>query len=212
MNQPLTFQLFFLGIFAVANNIKSLGKFLEISEGLSRAEKLKLCHIATVASLAIMLLAAFCGGPILRFFEISLDSFKVAGGLVLIIMSIEMILARKATNGAENPHKAASYSMVISSAIIPIAVPLTTGAGTFSTIIIFVDAIGDNWHLYYQLLGAIFLQAITIYLIFRYSQILIRIMGHIGLEVLIRLVGLLTLTLGIQFVTVGLKSIFPGWI
>lgn len=211
VHQSLTFQLFFLGIFAVANNLKSLGKFLQISEGLSRPEELKLCRIATLASLVIMLTALFYGGEVLHFFGISLDSFRVAGGFILIIMSMGMILGYKTINGEDSNHKGLGYSKIISSAIIPIAIPLTTGAGTFSTIIIFVDAIGNNWGLYYQLFGAIILQTIIIYLVFHYSQALLKIMGHTGIEVLIRLVGLLTLTLGIQFVTTGLKSIFPGW-
>lgn len=208
MNHELSFQLFFLGIFAVANNFKSLGQFLQVSEGLSRSEQLKLCRIATLTSLIIMLIALFFGEAVLRFFGISLDSFRIAGGLILAILGIDMILAHKREEPSRNP---ANYSAVISSAIIPIAVPLTTGAGTFSTIIIFSDAIGRNWSLYYQLLGAIFLQAIIIYLVFHYSQSLLKFMGHTGMEVLIRLVGILTLTLGIQFITLGLKTIFPGW-
>ena len=213
MHQSLTFQLLFLGIFAVSNNLKSLGQFLEISEGLSRTEKLKLCRIATLTSLVIMLIALFFGEAVLQFFGISLDSFRVAGGLILAMISIGMILGHKttATNDDESHKKIAKYSQVISQAIIPIAIPLTTGAGTFSTIIIFSNSIGDNRSLYYQLLSAILLQTVVIYLVFHYSQDLLKIMGHVGMEVLIRLVGILTLSLGIQFIAMGLKSIFPGW-
>lgn len=211
MHQTLTFQLFFLGIFAVANNLKSLGKFLEISYGLSRIEEIKLCWIATLSSLAIMLVALFYGEDVLSFFGISLDSFRVAGGVILTITGMDMILGNKITTSDANTKKTAIYSKVISTAIIPIAIPLTTGPGTFSTIILFADAVDGNWSLYYQLLGAIFLQAAIIYLVFHYSQGLLKILGHTGMEVLIRLVGLLTLTLGIQFITIGLKSIFPGW-
>ncbi len=211
MHPVLTFQLLFLSIFAVANNLKSLGQFLEISEGLSRKEELKLSWIATLASLAIMLIALFCGKAVLGFFGISLDSFRVAGGIVLVIMSMDMVLGRKVNGDEQHPRKN-KYSRVISSAIIPIAMPLTTGAGTFSTIIILVDETRGNWNLYYQLVGAIFLQAVIIYLVFHYSRFLLKILGHVGMEVLIRFVGLITLTLGIQFITIGLKSVFPGWL
>ncbi|MCC2624270.1 MAG: antibiotic resistance protein MarC [Burkholderiales bacterium] len=211
MHPVLTFQLLFLSIFAVANNLKSLGKFLEITEGLSRKEELKICWIATLASLAIMLVALFCGEAVLRFFGISLNSFRIAGGIVLVIMSVGMVLGQKINGDGEHP-KTNKYSMVISSAIIPIAMPLTTGAGTFSTIIILVDEIRGNWNLYYQLLGAVLLQTAIIYLVFHYSRFLLKILGHVGMEVLIRFVGLITLTLGIQFITIGLRSVFPGWL
>ena len=211
MHPKLTFQLFFLGIFAVANNLKSLGQFLQICNGLNRAEQLKLCLIATLASLVIMLVALFFGTQVLHFFSISLDSFRIAGGLVLTILGIDMVLARSHSNGNEVLANSNKYSTVISSAIIPVAIPLTTGAGTFSTIIIFADAVGNNWYLYGQLLSAICLQAVVIYLVFHFSQLLLKIMGHTGMDVLIRLVGILTLTLGIQFVTLGLRATFPGW-
>lgn len=209
MSSALSFQLFFLGIFAVANNFKSLGKFLEISEGLTRSEQLRLCRVSTLAALIIMLVALFVGEAVLHFFGLSLDSFRVAGGLVLAIMGVEMTLARK----HEDPsHSQANYSSVISTAIIPVVLPLTTGAGTFSTIIIFSDAIGHDWQLYYKLIGAILLQAFTIYIVFHFSATLVKILGKIGMDVLIRLVGLLTLTLGLQFITLGLGAIFPGWL
>src|SRR3989338_6454060 len=103
MHHELSFQLFFLGIFAVANNLKSLGQFLDISNGLSRTEQLKLCRTSTLASFAIMLIALFFGQAVLHFFGISLDSFSIAGGLLLGILGIDMILAQKHGNGSTTP-------------------------------------------------------------------------------------------------------------
>ena len=211
MYRELSFQLMFVAIFAVANNFKSLGKFIEITNGLNRHEQFKLSLSATLASLSVMLIALLFGESLLRFLSLSLDSFRVAGGIILAILGIDMIHARKTVDENELNNIPHNYSLVISSAIIPVAIPLTTGAGTFSTIIILVDAVGNNWGLYAQLVGAIFLQTGFIFVIFRYSDNILRVLGRTGMSVLIRIVGLFTLTLGVQFITTGLKAIFPGW-
>jgi multiple antibiotic resistance protein len=212
MPHNLSFQLMLVGIFAVANNFKSLGKFLQLTQGLSRKKQLQLSSRASLASLCIMMVALFCGDSVLRFFGVSLDSFRIAGGLILAILGIDMIHAKRNSDDDELIPSSANhhYSTIISTAIIPIAIPLTTGAGTFSTIIIFVDAIGGNNWLYYQLIIAILSQTLINYLVFRYSSTLLKLMGRTGMNVLIRLVGLITLSLGVQFITQGLKAIFPG--
>jgi multiple antibiotic resistance protein len=211
MHNDLSFQYFLLGIFAVANNFKALGKFLQITEGLSKEERLKISLRATLASLSIMLLALFCGEAVLKFVGVSLDSFRIAGGLVLVILGLDMIHARDSVNEEIQAQPPNVYSSVISSAIIPIAIPMTTGAGTFSTIIIFVNALGKPWGpIYFQLLAAILVQALMIYLVFRYSRDLLRLLGPTGMSVLIRIVGLFTLSQGIQFIIIGISKAFPA--
>lgn len=210
MRHELTFQFFFLGIFAVANNFKSLGQFLQISTGLNRQEQLKLSRIATLASLIIMLVALLLGEAVLQFIGISLDSFRIAGGLVLVILGIEMIHARNNSNDELVLSSSNDYSKVISTAIIPVAIPFTTGAGTFSTIIIFAVAARANWQHYAELVAAIMAQTVIIYLVFRYSRGLLNLMGRTGMSVLIRVVGLFTLSQGIEFILQGVKDAFPG--
>lgn len=212
MYHELNFQLMWISIFAVANNFKSLGNFLQLTEKLPRKEQLKITKNASIASLCVMLVALLFGGELLQFLNVSLDSFRVAGGLILMLLGIDMIHARSKPDDdiSYNNHQY-HYSTVISTAIIPIAIPLTTGAGTFSTIIIFEAASKGNSYLHWQLVAAIFMQAMINYIVFRYSTHLLHLLGRVGMSVLTRLVGLVTLTLGVQFVTTGLKAIFPGW-
>lgn len=210
MHHLLSFQLMFLGIFAVANNFKSLGKFLQISQGLSDIEQIRLSINATLASLVVMLAALFIGESLLNFFGISLDAFRVAGGLILAMLGIDMIQARKPIEETDDYNASSTYSKVIPSVIIPIAIPLTTGAGTFSTITIFANQVSGNDFLYYQLLVAILLQTLLIFIVFRYSSKLLHVMGKTGISILTRVVGLFTLALGIQFMSMGLKILFPG--
>lgn len=207
MYQELNFQLMMISIFAVANNIKSLGNYLQLTENLTVLDKLKAARSSSIASFFSMIVALVLGDYVLRFFGVSLNAFQIAGGIILLLIGIDMVNLRN-RQPEDIVHKPLNYSTIISTAIIPIAIPLTTGAGTFSTIIIFAAKIGNNYSLYWQLVMAIVLQALLNYLIFRYSNYLLKILGHVGMGILIRIVGLFTLTLGVQFICYGLKAIF----
>lgn len=206
--QTLTFQHFLIGIFAVANNFPALGPFLQICRGLEHKDQLKLAKNATLTALIVMLVALVAGRGMLDFFGISIEAFRIAGGLLLGVSGMSM-LNSKPTDDEHIPLKN-SYSKVISLAIIPVAIPLTTGAGTFSTIIIFADEVKHNWLELGLLVLAIFVTSILIYIIFRYSTKLLDVLGHIGMNVLIKIVGLFTLALGTQFILLGLNAAFPA--
>ena len=207
-SEILSFPYFLIGIFAVANNLKALASFLNICKGLSPEEQIRLSRNATLASFIAMLVALFTGEAILSFFGISIAAFRIAGGIVLSLSGIAMLNSVPEPDDGSRPQPS-SYSKVISLAIIPVAIPLTTGAGTFSTIILFADQVGHNWIKYIYLILAILVNTLFIYIVFRYSNKLLDILGHIGMNVLIRVVGLFTLAIGIQFIIFGLGSSFP---
>lgn len=204
----MTFQHFMIGLFAVANNFPALGPFLQICNGLNRQEQLKLCYIASLTSFIVMIVALVIGSEMLQFFGISIPAFRIAGGLILCLSGLNMINSKPDSGNDKVIHS--NYSKVISQAVIPIAIPLTTGAGTFSTIIIFSDEVGNNWTDFGILFLAIVFSTVFIYLIFKYSMKLLDVLGHIGMNVLIKVVGLFTLSLGIQFIIMGAKAAFPA--
>jgi multiple antibiotic resistance protein len=98
---------------------------------------------------------------------------------------------------------------MISMAVIPISIPLTTGAGTISTVILF----SQQFHLAgkpaFELLGAILCMTLLIYLFFRYSILILRFLGETGMDVLSKIFGLITLALGVQFIIGGIRMAFP---
>ena len=206
--QTLTFQHFLIGIFAVANNFPALGAFLQICIGLERKDQLRLCKIATFSSLVVMLVALILGRGLLDFFGISIEAIRIAGGLLLGVSGMNMLNSKP--DDEDQPAKANTYSKVISLAVIPVAIPLTTGAGTFSTIIIFADEVGYNWLEFSLLVAAILVITAAIYFIFKYSMKLLNVLGHTGMNVLIKVVGLFTLALGTQFILMGITAAFPA--
>lgn len=208
IEKTISLQHFLIGIFAVANNFPAIGPFLQICQGLSRKDQLRLCKTATLTSFIVMLVALVVGRELLDFFGISIAAFRIAGGLLLGVSGINMLNSKPNEDvQANNP---SSYSKVISLAVIPIAIPLTTGAGTFSTIIIYADEVGLNFARLSSLVLAIIIITVLIYLIFKYSMKLLDFLGGIGMNVLIKVLGLFTLAIGTQFIILGLIAAFPA--
>jgi multiple antibiotic resistance protein len=205
MNE-LSFQHYLLGLLAVANNIPAIPFFLELCQGRSSREEHKLALIATISSFITMITAMIAGMGVLEFFDISIHAFRIAGGLILLNTGLQMMNTTKQVIVQNGP---SSFSQVISLAIIPVSIPLTTGAGTMSTIILFTNRIHHSDTLALKLLGAIICMTLIIYLSFRYSTDITRILGETGMDVLAKIFGLITLALGIQFMLSGLQGAFP---
>ncbi len=143
---------------------------------------------------------------ILDFFDISIHAFRIAGGLLLLNTGLSMMKSTQqvVVQGGKSP-----FSKMISLAVIPISIPLTTGAGTMSTVILFTQEIHRSDPLALKLFGAIVCMTLIIYFSFRYSTGIINILGETGMDVLAKIFGLITLALGIQFIITGIQGAFP---
>lgn len=205
MNE-LSFQHYLLGLLAVANNIPAIPLFLGLCEGLSPKEQHKLSFIATITSFITMVIAMITGMAILNFFDISIHAFRIAGGLLLLNTGLSMMNSTQQVVVQSGKY---SFSKMISVAVIPISIPLTTGAGTMSTVILFTQQLQHSDALELKLLGAIVCMTVIIYLSFRYSTSIIDVLGHTGMDVLAKIFGLITLALGIQFIISGIQGAFP---
>jgi len=203
----LSFQHLLLGIFAVGNPFSALGPFLGICQGVSRREQEKLCRIATISVLITMLLAMVAGQAILNFFGISIDAFRIAGGAILFISGIGMLNAKSDVVSTDMPKT--NFAQKIPVAIVPIAIPLTAGAGTISTITLFAEQLSRSHEPLWGLIGAIFIMSAVAYTVFRYSPVLYQVLGNTGMNVLVKITGLVTLALGTQFIISGIGSVFP---
>lgn len=204
--QEQSFQHYLLGLIAVANNIPAIPLYLMLCKGRSQQEQLRLCFMASMTSFITMMLAMLSGMAILNFFEISIDAFRMAGGLLLLNTGLGMMKSSQEEIVLEAEE---SFSKVLSTAIIPVSIPLTTGAGTMSTVILFTENMNHSGSLYIKLVGAIACMTIIIYLSFRYSPIIMKVLKDTGMDVLTKVFGLITLSLGIQFILSGIKGAFP---
>ena len=203
--QEMSFQHYLLGLFAVANNIATIPLYINLIHGRTVKEQRKLCHIATLTAFLTMIITMLAGLAVLNFFQISVPAFRIAGGLLLLSTGFGMMNSvEKSIELTEQ-----TFSKIISTAIIPIAIPITTGAGTMSTIILFSESAHNKPYLQFALLGAIIAMTLLIYLSFWYAPKIVKYLGTTGLDVLTKIFGLITLALGIQFILTGISQAFP---
>lgn len=204
----LSFQHYLLGLFAVANNISAIPLYLGLIHGRSKQEQHRLCLIATLTAFLTMLISMLAGMAILSFFDITIPAFRIAGGLLLINTGFSMM--KPPAERAPEDTSVKGFSQVISAAVIPIGIPLTTGAGTMSTVILFAESLHHQWPLEWKLLAAIVVMTLIIYVTFLRAPRLVRILGQTGMDVFTKVFGLITLAIGVQFILSGVAAAFPG--
>lgn len=201
------FQHYLIGLLAVANCISAIPLFLSITQGTSRHNHLKLCLIASFTALITMLVSMLLGSAILHFFGITIDAFRIAGGVVLFITGIGMINAKPAIQ-SESESSAKPYHEMLLTIIIPITIPMTTGAGCISTVIVFAGTAKGLIPML-SLGAAIVSISLLTYFSLRYSRYIQKWLGNIGMNVLTKIFGLITLAIGIQFMLTGISDTFP---
>ena len=201
----MTFQHYLLGLFAVANNIPALPMHMNLCKGIDVAGQHRMCAVATGSSLVTMAVSLLVGAAVLDFFGISIAAFRIAGGLLLVSSGLGMLKSKCEEPGTIAP---ATLSDMIPLAVVPIAIPLTTGAGTMSTIILFAEGTHTINGLL-KIAAAIGGVSLANYLTFFYSPAIVRFLGHTGMDIFTKIFGLITLALGIQFIITGITAAFP---
>lgn len=201
-----SYQHYLLGLFAVANNIPAIPLYISVISHLDIDDRHKICRTATLTAFLTMTISMFVGLGILNFFEISVPAFRIAGGLLLVNTGFSMLNAEQRPVQETSP---LALSKIISTAVIPIGIPLTTGAGTMTTIVLFSETAREQPYMNFALMGAIVTMTAAIYLSFRYAPKIVQMLDVTGLNVFTKIFGLITLALGIQFILNGMNGAFP---
>jgi multiple antibiotic resistance protein len=207
-----SFQHYLFGLLAIGNNIPALGAFLAQTRGLPRARVWRVILSTTAVCLISLLLFMACGLAVLRVFGISISSFQIAGGLLLALLGLEMMGHGRppaAPTPAPPPAEAGdegAFQRVLTNAVVPIGIPLTVGAGTFSAVVLFANSASRNGSS--ASLGAAIVALVAINaLVFRFAGSVSERLGPLGLMIFTRIMGLFTLAIGVEFVVRGLSTI-----
>ncbi len=206
-----SFQHYLLGLIAVANNIPALAPFIALTVGINKKIVNKLVAISSAGAFIIMIISMFFGTMILDFFGISISAFQIAGGVLLCNTGVNMLNAKTVDSISDKQieHSEIEYSKFVSATIVPITMPLTTGAGTISTITLFA-AMAKTSHTMLSLFLAITAMTLITFICFYFANNLVKILGSIGISVLIKVMGLFTLAIGIQFILTGITTVYKG--
>ena len=207
-----TFQHYLLGLLAIGNNVSSLGAYLALTHGMARRRIWSVIILTSGVCLAFLLIFMVVGTAVLKFFGISISSFQIAGGLLLGGVGLEMMRAANRAPAApladERP-ELDDFKAALSNAVVPIAIPLTVGAGTASAVVLFANAAirnGSSGSLLAAILALVLINAV----VFRFANTVMRRVGSLALTIFTKIMGLFTLAIGVEFVVQGVSTVVRG--
>ncbi len=153
----------------------------------------------------IMLAFGLAGGAILRLYGITLTAFRVGGGLILVVVALDMLRARRSLHGsAEEVTMAAGGAQAARDATLaPLATPMLAGPGAISTVMVLAGQSRDIAGALPVFLAIVFTTFVT-WVVLRSAEPLDRLLGGTGRRALTRLMGLLIAAIGVQFIIDGL--------
>ena len=197
----------FASVFIIVNPVEATMVFISLTPGAAAGERARISLRAATVALFIALLFAITGDYVLRFFGATVDSLRVAGGILLFIMAMDMLKARPRRKVTEAEMEDASDREDVS--VFPLATPLLTGPGAITTVIVLMGTAAGPVEKGVVLL-AITATFAAAYLILRSSEYVDRIFGVTGILVMTRIMGLMLGAIAVNFVAVGAWNIYAA--
>ena len=196
-----------IGLIAICNPLSTLPVYLALTEQFSSSQKKRTVLVSASAFVVILILFTFMGEVILQFFGITIEAFRIAGGIYLLLMAMEMIRGKSSSVHKQTPNAADMYSI----GIVPLAIPLTAGPGAMSTIIVYA-------HRHISLAHDLLVSAVVVtvgiifYLMLWFAPLASKMVGKAGLTVFNRIMGLIIAAIAVEFIIDGLAVHFPAWV
>ncbi len=197
-----------VGVFAILNPLGAIPLFLSLTAGRSRQDMRRIAAKTASAVAAILLVAVWSGHRLLEIFGIGVPAFRIAGGLLVLLIAIAMFHA-KSTPARHTREEDAEAESKEDIAVVPLAIPLLAGPGAISLVI--VDAqkahgLGPK----FGLSAGILVVGVLVWLVLRLAEPIGVRLGTAGLNIATRVMGLILAAMAVQFMAVGLTALLPG--
>lgn len=196
--------LAFVTLFVIVEPISIAPVFLAMTEGDSRLARSKMVTLACVIMVLVLLAFSLFGARLLDFLGISVAAFQTAGGILLLLIALDMLQAQP-SRGKISPEESEAGSSKEDVAVTPLAVPLLAGPGAISTVILLSNQ-AEGWDYRLALYGAILSVCVVSFLVLRLAIRGASWLNPLFLRVVTRLAGLLLAALAMQFVFDGLRE------
>jgi len=184
--------------------------FLSLTYGASTKQRYKIALRSSLIASIVLLIFAYGGQFFFNWIGVSLNSLKVAGGIILLIIAIEMLLDKRRIRREENASKALSEKTIDEITVFPLSIPLIAGPAALTSIVLLINAnsfSNENLLMVYLALASVMIVTLLHML---FSTCISKFAGKNILNVFSRVIALILASLAIQFVIDGLKSSFLG--
>ena len=198
-----------IALLAIVNPIGVLPFYIHFTNGFSRQQRQRTIRVAAFSAFVVIAVSAVAGLRIIEFFGISLASFQVGGGMLLLVSALQMLNAQPAESRpvdlVEGSDKADAGDSI---AIVPLTIPLLTGPATISTMVIYAEKTRHWWQIA-VLVGYGVVIGLSVWLAFSLAGRIARVLGKTGINVMTRLMGLILAALAVEVMSDGLVKLFP---
>jgi len=195
-----------IGLIAIVNPIGAIPIYISLTSNIKQTEESNITRTTVFAVFLILMSSLLIGESILTFFGITISSFRVAGGILILLMAISMMHA-KTSETMRTKEEAKESEEMDSISVVPLAIPLLAGPGAISTIIL--DAHKATGIGHYLLIGLIiFATCGVLFLAFKSVPYISKYISQTGVNVFTRIMGLILAAISIEFIANGIKGLF----
>jgi len=209
---------FAITLFALLNPIGMLPVFISYTANERKEVQRLVALFVSLTVMALLLMFLLIGSPILQFFGVSLDSFRIAGGILLLTIGIGIVNGKSSDNKeeivtSETNNNLTQAKSIYSQIVIPMAMPLLVGPGVIANVILYSnEASKKRDGLGIELILMIALVSFLVFVILAAGKWLQKMIGNIGLNITQRIMGLFVAAIGVQFMVTGVINIFVSQI
>lgn len=198
---------FLIGLLAIVNPLGAVPIFVALTSNSLEAERKKIAKIVVAAVLIILYVALLFGDWLLQLFGITIFSFSVGGGILILIMAISMLQARLSPI-SQTEEEAREGEAKESVAVVPLAMPLLAGPGAISTVILYAHK--NNGVSHYLIMALdILIVGFLLWAVLKLVPWISRHVSQTGINIFTRIMGLILAAIAIEFIASGLKGLFP---
>ena len=209
MNELLTFGILtFTSFFTLINPLGTMPIFMTMTADLDKQHRTRTAKKASIVSFITIIIFAFSGQVLFNFFGISVNSFRIVGGVIFFLMGMDMLQARL---GKVKIKESEVKTYVNDISITPLAIPMICGPGALTNAIVMMED-ADSIEKKAVLIFTVLLVILITYIILYSSTRIIKVLGETGNNVMMRLMGLIVMVIAVEFFFSGLKPIIMDMI
>ncbi|MDA7946974.1 MAG: MarC family protein [Hyphomicrobiaceae bacterium] len=198
----------FAALFAIMNPLTNLPIFLSVTEGKGAKQHAAIALTGAVATFMILLVVLFAGNGILRFFGITVDDFRIAGGILILAIAFSMLHVQ--TSQINHTHEESVEGREKDNpGIFPLAIPLLAGPGSMTTVIVFAHR-AEGFANKLLCAGVLFAVCVLIYITFAMGERISAWLGATGMNIVTRIMGMVLAAIAVGMIVNGVANAVPA--
>ena len=192
-------------IFFLVDPFAAIPSFIAITSGVGARRRRRMAWKAAVTCFIVLTAFALAGQYIFSLFGIKLPAFEIAGGLILLLIGIDMLEAKRSPT-QESTDETQEAAAKEDAGIVPLGIPMLAGPGAISSVMVLVGEAPDHWQML-AILVSIAVTAMASFVVLNAADRVRRLLGETGIRILVRIMGLLLVALAMQFFVNGLTDL-----